>query len=257
MPADPYTILGISKNATADEIKKAYRKLAHQHHPDKKGGNEAKFKEINEAYQILSDPDKKSRYDQFGYAGASGNPFGQGSGQYQNFDFSQFGGFEDIFDLFGRQGFNTSSAARQRPAKGEDLYLEVSISKRDLGRQKVYEFEAFDKCGTCYGSGVAPGAKRIECRQCSGTGQVRQTVRTPFGTFAQVGVCPKCHGEGEIPERLCPTCGGQGRTKVKRKLELHLPSSITDRYLVIFPHEGNAGSEGASAGDLMLTIRLK
>ena len=261
MPLDPYTTLGISRNASADEIKKVYRKLAHQHHPDKKGGNEAKFKEINEAYQTLSDPDKRSRYDQFGHAGMGGNPFGGGGGQYDppggGFDFSQFGGFEDIFDLFGRGGSSGTTSSRQRPTKGEDLYLEVSISKRDLGRQKIYEFEAFDKCGTCHGSGVAPGAKRIQCKQCDGAGQVRQTVRTPFGTFTQVGVCPKCQGEGDIPEKLCPICGGQGRTKTKRKLELHIPESITDRYLVVFPREGNAGSEGAPAGDLMLTIRLK
>lgn len=253
MPLDPYTILGVSKNASADEVKKAYRKLAHQHHPDKKGGNEAKFKEINEAYQILSDPDKKARYDQFGSFG-SAQDFA-GAQHAGGFDFSQFGGFEDIFDLFGRGG--ASSASRQRPTKGEDLYLEVSISKRDLGHQKIYEFEAFDKCSTCHGSGVAPGAKRIQCKQCDSAGQVRQTVRTPFGTFAQVGVCPKCQGEGDIPEKLCPICGGQGRTKTKRKLELHIPSSITDRYLMAFPQEGNAGSEGTPAGDLMITIRIK
>lgn len=243
MPADPYTTLGVGRNASADDIKKAYRKLAHQHHPDKKGGDEARFKEVNEAYQILSDPDKKSRYDQFG----------GGQGQYQDFDFSGMGGFEGIFDMFT----GGAGARRARPAKGEDLHLEIPVSKKDLGQQKVYEFEVFGPCGTCDASGVAPGAKRVACSQCRGSGQVRQAVRTPFGTFAQVGVCSKCRGDGEIAEKLCPTCGGQGRTKIRRKLELHIPKKIDDRYLVVFPQQGNAGPEGAPAGDLLVTLRMK
>jgi len=254
MPADPYTTLGVSKNASADEIKKAYRTLAHKYHPDKKGGNEAKFKEINAAYQILSDPDKKSRFDQFGHVdtGAGGNPFG--GGQYQDFNFGG-GGFEDIFDLFGR-GFG-GTTAHQRAEKGEDIYLEITVSKKDLGQRKVYEFEAFGPCQTCGASGVAPGAKLQTCDQCKGAGRVRQAVRTPFGTFAQVGVCPKCHGEGEIPEKLCPTCGGTGRQKTRRKIEIQIPSEITDRYLIVFPQEGNAGPQGVPSGDLMITIHRK
>lgn len=253
MPSDPYTILGVSRSASADDIKKAYRKLAHQHHPDKKGGNEAKFKEVNEAYQTLSDPDKRARYDQFGHAGAGGF----GGGQYQDFDFSQFrgggGGFENIFDMFGGA---FGGAQRQRAEKGEDVYLEIPITKKDLGERKIYEFEVFGACDTCDASGVAPGSKRVECSQCKGSGQVRQAVRTPFGTFAQVGVCSKCRGDGEIPEKLCPTCGGQGRTKTKRKLELHIPKSVSGRYLIAFPQEGNAGPEGAPPGDLMITLRM-
>ena len=252
MPADPYTTLGVAKNASADEIKKAYRKLAHQYHPDKKGGNEAKFKEVNEAYQTLSDPDKRSRYDQFGHAGTAG---GFGGGQYQNFDFSNMGGFENIFDMFGG-GFG-GGATRQKPTKGEDLYLEVRVAKKDLGQQKVYEFEVMGGCDTCDASGVAPGAKRVTCEQCKGSGQVRQAVRTPFGTFAQVAVCPKCQGEGTIPEKLCSTCHGAGRVKTARKLELHIPNAIDDHYLVVFPRQGNAGQQGIPAGDLMITLRVK
>ena len=112
-------------------------------------------------------------------------------------------------------------------------------------------------CGNCRASGVAPGAKLIKCSQCGGSGQIRQTVRTPFGTFAQAAVCPKCQGEGEVPEKLCPKCGGSGRVKSKKTIELHLPEKIEDRYLVVFPHEGNAGHQGAPAGDLLLTIRVK
>lgn len=247
MAADPYTTLGVSKNASADEIKKAYRALAHKHHPDKKGGNEAKFKEINEAYQTLSDLDKKARYDQFGDAGA-----GMGGGQYQDFNFGG-GGFESIFDMFGGGG----RAARQRPEKGEDIYLEVQVGKKDLGQRKVYEFELFVECDTCEGTGIPPGTKRKQCEECKGAGQVRQAVRTPFGTFAQVATCPKCEGDGEIPEKRCPICSGSGRVKSKRKLEVHIPDTITDHYLIVFPQEGNAGPEGVPAGDLMITLRLK
>ncbi len=238
MPTDPYTILGVSKSASADDIKKAYRKLAHQYHPDKKGGNEAKFKEINEAYQTLSDPDKRSRHD-----------------HYQDFDFSGMGGgFEDIFNMFGGAA---QSSRPNRPVKGEDLYLEVPVSKKDLGQKKIYEFQALDACTICDASGVAPGSKRITCSQCKGSGQVRQAVRTPFGTFAQVGVCSQCDGEGTIPEKRCAICGGSGRTKQNRKLELHLPEKIDDRYLVVFPKEGNAGLQGMPAGDLLITLRMK
>lgn len=255
MPADPYTTLGVSKNASADDIKKAYRKLAHQHHPDKKGGNEAKFKEINEAYQILSDPDKKARFDQFGHAGTQGGfGGGAGGGQYQDFDFSNMGGgFESIFDMFGG-GFG-QRATQQKAEKGEDLYLEVRVGKKDLGKQKTYQFEIFGSCDTCSGSGVAPGSKRITCTQCEGQGRVRQAVRTPFGTFAQVTTCPTCEGDGTVPEKKCDTCRGSGRMKTKRTLEIHIPKEISDRYLMAFPKEGNVGPQGAPPGDLLITLR--
>ncbi len=180
MAADPYTILGVSRNASPDDIKKAYRKLAHQYHPDKKGGNEAKFKEVNEAYQVLGDPEKRSRYDQFGHAGTNG---GFGGGQYQdfNFDFGNMGGgFESIFDMFS--GFG-GTAARRRAEKGEDLHLEVHVTKADLGKKKVYEFEAFDPCADCGGTGAEDG-RQVTCSACQGQGRVRQAVRTPLGTFA-------------------------------------------------------------------------
>ena len=252
MSSDPYTTLGVSKSASPEDIKKAYRTLAHKHHPDKKGGNEAKFKEINEAYQTLSDPDKRSRYDQFG----STQGFG-GGGPSTGFDFGGADGFEDIFSMFSAGGGSAfGGGARQRPEKGEDIYLEIQVAKKDLGAQKVYEFEVFDVCHTCHASGVAPGSKRSECSQCKGSGQIRQAVRTPFGTFAQVVTCPKCQGDGDIPDKLCPTCAGSGRTKIKRKLELHIPEKIADRYLVVFPAQGNVGPEGAPAGDLMITLKF-
>ncbi len=248
MPSDPYTILGVGKSASADDIKKAYRKLAHQHHPDKKGGNEAKFKEINEAYQTLSDPDKKARYDQFGHAGAG---FGGGQQGYQDFDFGG-SGFESIFNMFG----GGMGAQRQRPEKGEDLHLQVTLDKADLGKQKVYEFEAFDVCGTCTGTGAEDGKLEV-CKKCQGQGKVRQAVRTPFGTFAQVVECSDCEGDGQVAVKKCKHCNGAGRTKAKRKLELHIPATIGDRYLVAFPQEGNAGIQGTPPGDLLVTLRMK
>lgn len=251
MPSDPYTTLGVSKDASADDIKKAYRKLAHQYHPDKKGGNEAKFKEVNEAYQILSDPDKKVRYDRFGHAGAGGFGGGQGFQDF-NFDFGG-GGFESIFDMFGG-GFG--SAQGRRAQKGEDLHLQVAVSSGDLGKRKVYEFEAFSPCADCRGTGAQDG-HLTTCAQCGGQGRVQKAVRTPFGTFAQVGVCPVCEGDGQIPEKKCTVCGGSGRRKGKRTLEIHLPKTVHDRYLMAFPQEGNAGLQGTPPGDLLVTLRVK
>ncbi len=252
---DPYATLGVSRNASADDIKKAYRKLAHQYHPDKKGGNEAKFKEVNEAYQVLGDPQKKAQYDRFGSTGPAGGGFSGFGGQYQDFDFSNFagqgGGFESIFDMFS--GFGGS--ARQRPEKGEDLHLTVEVHARDLGKKKIYEFEAMNACASCRGSG-AEGGRLKECPICHGQGRVRQAVRTPFGTFAQVAACSHCGGDGQVAEKKCHACNGGGRAKAKRKLELHIPAELGDRYLVAFPREGNAGPAGAAPGDLLVTLRL-
>lgn len=256
MPVDPYTTLGVNKSASADEIKKAYRKLAHQYHPDKKGGNEAKFKEVNEAYQTLSDPDKKARYDQFGHAGAQGGfgGGGFGGGQYQDFDFSQFGGagggFESIFNMF-----TGGSARPSRPEKGEDLHLRVQLDKKDLGQKRVYEFEAFDACTTCSGTGAKDG-KLETCATCKGQGHVRQAVRTPFGTFAQVVACDSCNGEGQVAAHTCAQCQGVGRIKTKRTVELHIPKTISNHYLVAFPQQGNAGLKGTPAGDLLITLQV-
>lgn len=253
--ADPYTILGVQRTASAEDIKKAYRKLAHQHHPDKKGGNEARFKEINEAYQILSDPDKKARYDRFGEAGQQA---GFGGGGFPGFQDVQFdfggagGGFENIFDMF-TGGFGTQ---RGKPDKGEDIQLHIIVDRKDLGKRKVYEFEAFVPCTVCDATGALEG-KLKTCDECKGQGRVRQAVRTPLGTFAQVTVCPRCAGAGRIPEHLCDTCRGSGRMKSKRTLELHIPSRMGDRYLIAFPAEGNAGLEGVPAGDLLVTLRVK
>jgi len=250
---DHYTTLGIKPGASADDIKKAYRKLAHQHHPDKKGGNEARFKEVNEAYQILSDPEKKERFDRYGNAGTQAGGFGGGGFQDAHFDFGGMGGgFENIFDMFSGAGGVRSGKAE----KGEDLHLNISVPPSDFGKNKIYEFEAFKSCIECEGSG-AKNSKFKTCTECNGQGRVQRAVRTPFGTFAQVVGCATCKGEGRIAEHVCTNCGGAGRLKGKRTLEIHIPKNITDRYLIAFPQEGNAGLEGVPAGDLLVTIRRK
>lgn len=259
MPQDPYTILGVSKNASADEIKKAYRKLAHQHHPDKKGGSEKKFKEINEAYQILSDPEKKSRFDQFGHAGANGGFSGGGQG-FGGFDFGGgfSGGFEDIFDMFSGGFGGMGSPGRQRePAKGEDLHLEIHLNKKDLGQTRQLEFDVQKSCQECSGSGIAKGHGLKTCGTCKGAGQVQQNIRTLFGTFSAASVCGECRGKGKIPEKLCSECKGHGRVKGKRSMEIHIPEKIEDGYTIIVPKGGNAGTESKPAGDLIIRLRVK
>ena len=264
MAKDYYTILGVPRTATQDEIKKAYRKLAHQHHPDKKGGDEARFKEVNEAYQVLSDPKKKSSYDNFGFA--------YNEGGYQNgqdFNYSDIfggmaggggGGMEDIFDvfsnMFGGGGGFQRSYEREESMKGENLYLEVNIKKSDLGTQKTIEFEAMDKCGECEGSGIEKGYKMATCETCKGAGQVRQTSRSAFGYFTRVGICHKCGGKGQFPEKKCHKCSGDGRVKAKRKLDIFIPENLESDYNIAIPKGGNVGKNG-QAGDLVVRLRIK
>lgn len=263
---DPYTILGVGRNASADDIKKAYRKLAHQHHPDKSSGDEAKFKEVNEAYQILSDPKKRANFDNFGYAyndggfqGGQGQDFGnfwdffggqQGGGQ------QQAGGFEDLFDMFSG-AFGAQQQGSREATKGEDLYIEVPLAKKDLGAKRIFEFESMDACTTCKATGVEPGHDLKTCERCKGAGQVRQQTRTPFGAFTRIMVCDECKGKRKIPEKECHECNGQTRHYAKRKIELHIPKEVENGYTVVIPKGGNAGKDGKPAGDLIMTLRLK
>jgi len=266
MQGDPYTILGISRNASQDEIKKAYRKLAHQHHPDKTGGDDAKFKEINEAYQILSDPKKRSSFDNFGQAYNDGGfPFGDAQGRqngFGGFDFSDLfrGGFrsgsmEDIFDIFS--GAFGGQQTRQESTRGEDIYLEVRVNKKDLSSTKTFEYQVYKECDECKATGLAKGAKIINCSTCSGQGQVRETSRTPFGAFTRVMVCQICKGKGRIPEKECSKCKGSGRTAGKKRIELHIPKDLADGYSVVVPQGGNAGPLGKPMGDLVINFKLK
>src|SRR3989338_9029589 len=259
MAKDYYTILGVPRTATQDEIKKAYRKLAHQHHPDKKGGDEERLKEVNEAYQVLSDPKKKSSYDNFGFA------YNEGGYQNGGFDFGNYsdffsgmggGGMEDIFDVFSDMfggGFRRPYE-REEGSRGENLYLEVSIKKSDLGTKKTVEFEATDKCKECDGSGIEKGHGMITCETCKGTGQVRQTSRSAFGYFTRVGICHKCFGKGRFPEKKCHKCSGGGRVRTKRKLDILIPENLETDYNVVVPKGGNVSKSG-SAGDLVVHLK--
>jgi len=240
--------------------------MAHQFHPDKKGGDESKFKEVNEAYQVLSDPKKRSSYDHFGSAYNDG--FQQGGGQdYADFsDFfrgtggrAQGGGFEDIFDMFGDMfgGGGHARPSYQEDIKGEDVYLEATLSKKDLGTTRIFEYAVLDTCDSCEGNGVEKGYKLTNCGTCGGTGQVRQTTKTAFGVFTRVGMCPKCLGKRKIPEKECHICSGSGRIKSKRKFEVHIPESIDNQYTILVPKGGNAGKEGNPPGDLVIALKVK
>ena len=268
MSKDYYTILNISRAANREDIKKAYRKLAHQYHPDKTGGDDKKFKEINEAYQVLSDPNKRSNYDNFGYAyndgGFQGSPFGGAQG----YDFSSIwdlfgggkkkrssGGFEDIFEIFSDAFSGGAYAApREESERGEDIFLEVPLAKKDLGKRRFVEFEAFNNCKDCSGSGVAQGYKMSYCSACGGAGQIKHTSQSGFGVFTRVSVCPSCRGKGRMPEKRCD---GAGRVKAKRKIEIQIPEDITDAYNIILPKQGNAGKNGQASGDLAVNLRIK
>jgi molecular chaperone DnaJ len=265
---DYYAILGVPRTATAEEIKKAYRKLAHEHHPDKKSGNEDKFKEVNEAYQVLSDSQKRSNYDNLGYAYNDGGFNGAGQGGY-NFSqediWNMFGGSpggrrgnsEDIFEMFSEMFGGYRQPQHDQERKGEDLFIEVTVSKKDLGSTRVLEYDIQDICEECAGQGVAKGHKIITCQTCKGAGQVRQQARSGFGVFSTITVCPTCRGRGKYPEKECPTCKGGGRAKARKSLEVRLPANLPHSYNVVVPQGGNAGKGGQPPGDLVVNIKVK
>ena len=267
MSQDYYQTLGIPRTASSDEVKKAYRRLAHQYHPDKKGGDESKFKEVNEAYQVLSDPKKRESYDNFGFAYNDGFRGGSGGQDYADFGdlFGGFqggqGGFEDIFDVFSGMFGGASGYARpayqEETKKGEDIYMEVSLGKKDLGTSKAFEYHVLGICDDCGGNGVEKGYKMANCATCNGTGQVRQTSRSAFGVFTRIGVCSKCNGKRRMPEKECHICSGSSRIKTKRKIEIRIPDIIENSYTIVVPKGGNIGKEGKPAGDLIVSLKIK
>ncbi len=262
---DYYDVLGVSKNATNDELKKAYRKLALKHHPDKGGGkeSEAKFKEINEAYSVLSDSEKRKAYDQFGHSG----PYGSGNGgfnqQYQqsggfngqnvDFDFSDLGGFGDIFETF----FGGGRGSQQRN-RGSDIEASIRIDFREavFGVEKDFKMLKNNQCSRCKGGGVEPGSGQKTCPTCHGKGQVQSQSRTIFGSFSQNSICPECHGKGNIPEKKCSKCGGNGRIKEQVTVKVKIPAGIDDGQSIRINGQGEAAEHGGTAGDLYLRIKV-
>lgn len=268
MPTDYYQTLGVKKDASTADIKKAYRKLAHKHHPDK-GGNkedESKFKEVQTAYEVLSDQQKRAAYDQFGAAGVGGGP-GPGSGQgpgpgfggFEGFggaDFSDLGGIGEIFEQF----FTGGAGARQRgPARGADIQATIQIEFPEAvsGLTKQIKVSRRVTCETCKGNGAEPGSKIITCPRCKGSGQIQTTRQTILGTMAQVTPCPECHGEGKKPEKPCHTCGGEGRVEKAEQVEVQIPAGIDDGQTIRIQGAGEAGQRGAPAGHLYVTVRVK
>ncbi len=263
-----YEILGVAKTASADEIKKAYRKLAHKYHPDKGKGNEEKFKEVNEAYQVLSDSKKRSQYDAFGenYQQAGGyNPgAGYGAGGFGGFDFGGFGqgGYQGNVDFdFGEifsDIFGNSSTRADRRARGIDLEMPVTLTFEEAakGIEKSITLEKKDKCKTCEGSGAEPGTKVITCPVCHGQGQIRTTRRTIFGNMAASTTCERCEGDGKIPEKPCHTCNGRGVLRQQKTLQVKIPAGIDNGQRIRVSGEGEVGYRASNPGDLYLTIRV-
>lgn len=260
MAKDYYEILGVAKNATAAEIKTAFRKKAHEHHPDK-GGDEAKFKEVNEAYQVLSNEQKRQQYDRFGSSFQNGQAGGPGAG----FDFSGFGGGGiDMDDLFGGLGdlfgFGASARPRQgnRPQRGRDLEMVLNLNFKDsvFGLEKEISFSKQTTCHSCHGNGAEPGSKVESCSTCQGSGYVIGVQRTILGNIQTKTACPQCQGEGKIYSQKCTKCGGDGLIKETVKLKVKIPAGIADGETIRLSGHGNAGLMGGPAGDLYLKIKV-
>ncbi len=262
---DYYEVLGISKSASDDEIKKAYRKAAVKFHPDKEGGDETKFKEAGEAYEVLKDSSKRQRYDQFGHAGvggnsggggAGGNPyggFGGFNGQNVNFDFGE-GGLGDIFGQF----FGGGSNRQQGPRRGQDVEatLQLSFEEAVFGVEEKIELDMDDECSHCHGTTVEPGYELKTCPTCKGAGQVNRVMNTIFGPIQQNTTCETCSGRGKVPEKTCTVCHGKGVERRKRTINLKVPSGIDDGATIRLREHGEAIGNGAK-GDLYVHIRVK
>lgn len=260
-----YEILGVDRNASQEEIKKAYRRLAKKYHPDLNPGDkeaEQKFKEINEAYEILSDPQKRAQYDQFGHAAFEQGGFQQGGfGDFTQggFDFD-FGGFGDIFgDIFSDFFGTGRRKAEKGPKKGADIRYDLTLTFEEaaFGTEKEIEVERFEVCDVCHGTGVKPGSRPETCPVCHGTGEIRQTQNTPFGRIVNIRTCPRCHGEGKIITDPCQKCGGTGRIRKRRKIKVTIPAGIDEGQMLTLRGEGEPGLRGGPNGDLYIVIHVK
>ncbi len=250
---DYYEVLGVERGAGDAEIKRAFRKLAQQWHPDVSTDPAAqeRFKEINEAYQVLSDPQRRQAYDMFGRAGVGGGDGGFGAGA------QGFGGFSDIFDAFFG-GSTAGGARRARPQQGSDLRYDLRISFEEavLGAEKEIEFPVLGRCDTCNGSGAKPGTSTTTCPQCNGRGEIRSVRQTMLGQMMNVAPCPRCGGEGKIIEDPCETCHGEGRTERRRSLRVTIPAGIDEGHQIRLTNEGEVGPRGGPPGSLYVAVHV-
>jgi len=277
MAKDYYEILGVSKDASDEEIKRAYRRLAQKYHPDK-GGDEKKFKEINEAYQVLSDKEKRAQYDRFGTTFEQA----QARGGFTGFEgFRDFSSFAEAFDIFGSRRpfdfaegksfefdfgdlgdifsdiFGTKTATKTRRGQDISLDLEISLEEAAKGGEKEIEIYKSVVCPKCKGSGGEPGASIKECPSCQGTGRISQTKRSGFFTFTKTDICPSCHGQGKRPTSFCSRCGGDGRIKETKHLKVKIPAGIENNQIIKLSGQGEAAPFGGQSGDLYLTVIIK
>ncbi len=248
---DYYEVLGINRQATDEEIKKAYRKLAFQYHPDRnsEASAEAKFKEVNEAYEVLSDSQRRSNYDRFGHDGVNGG-FGRG---FEGFD---FGGFGDIFDTFFG---GTTHKQRTTAERGSDLNVQVEITFEEaaFGCERELEIERVETCSVCHGIGSTPGSNPKKCPNCGGSGEVRRTQQGIFGHFTNITTCPQCGGRGTIITNPCKQCNGSGREQRARKVEVKIPGGVDDGNVIRISGEGNNGFGGGPPGNLLVSLIMK
>ena len=259
---DYYEVLGVSRGASEDEIKKAYKKMARKYHPDLNPGDktaEEKFKEVNEAYEVLSDADKKARYDQYGHAGVDPNfgAGGFGGGFDGSFDFGDLG---DIFGSFFGGGFGGGRRTNPNaPQRGESIRMSIAISFEEaaFGCEKAVTVERYETCDTCHGNGCAPGTSPEVCPDCHGTGTVQVRRQTPMGVFATSSPCPKCGGKGRIIHQPCKDCRGSGMVRKKKTILASIPAGIDNGQTISIRGQGNAGRNGGPAGDLLITITVR
>ncbi len=262
---DYYEVLGVGKSAVEEEIKKAYRQLAKKYHPDMNQGDkeaEGKFKEVNEAYEVLSDKDKRAKYDQFGHAGVDPNGFagGGGFGGFGGGFEGSFGDVGDIFDaFFGGSGFGASSRRKSGPQRGADLKYEIEIDFKEavFGVTREIQIARNESCKECNGSGAKPGSKVETCKTCGGSGEQKFTQNTVFGRVVNVRTCEECHGEGKIIKEPCSQCIGKGTVRKTRKITLDIPAGVDTGSIMPLRGEGEPGLKGGPNGDLYIYIRVK
>ena len=273
---DYYEVLGVNKNATDEELKKAYRKLAKKYHPDANPDNkkeaEEKFKEVNEAYENLSDPQKRKMYDQFGpdgpqgFGGGAGGPFG-GQGGYYSYNgsgFDGFGDFGDLGDIFssifgGGFGGRGASAKQRGPRKGADLNvrMEITFEQAFSGVEKEIVITRDEECHICHGSGAKPGTSPVKCPTCHGTGQVTQVQNTILGQMQTQRPCTNCHGTGTVIKEPCENCKGKGKVRKQARIKIKIPAGIDDNQTIVLRNEGEPGEKGGAKGDLYIVVRLR